>query len=77
MPYMHQRFGSKLAQVMACHRTDDKPSPEPMMTFSQFDYLEHISVKLNQNTKIFIGESAFENVVCKMIPSLFRLQHVM
>ena len=43
--YMHQKIGSALVQIMACHLFGAKPSPEPMLLYCQLDTWEHMSVK--------------------------------
>ena len=45
--YMCQRTGSALVQVMACRLSSAKPSPEPILTYSQLDPSEQISLKFN------------------------------
>ena len=43
--YMHWSTWSPLVQVMACRLFGTKPLPEPMLTYSQLDSWEYISVK--------------------------------
>ena len=61
---------------MACRLIGAKPLSEPMLDYCQLDPCEHISVKSNQNTTIFIEENARENVVCEMAFILSRPQCV-
>ena len=69
---MHQWTGSALVQIMACRLFGAKPLPEPVLTYCQLVPWEQTSMNYNQNTKLFIHEYAFENVVCKMAAILFR-----
>ena len=50
---------------MACRLFDHKPLPEPMLTYCQFQW------NLNRNTKFFIHENTFENVVWEVAAILF------
>ena len=44
-----------------------KSLPEPMLTYCQLDFREHISMKYCLKIRsFFIHENIFENVVCKM-----------
>ena len=52
---------------MACRLFGAKPLPKPMLTFCQLDSKEQTS-----NTKLFIHENAFENVVCEIAAILSR-----
>ena len=61
---------------MACRLTDAKPLSEPMLDYCQLDPCEHTSMKIYQNTAIFIEENARENVVCEMASILSRPQCV-
>ena len=61
---------------MACHLIGAKPLSEPMPDYCQLDPWEHISMKINQNTAIFIEENAHENVVYEMASILSRPQCV-
>ena len=61
---------------MAGRLTDAKPLSEPMLDYCQLDPCEHISMKIYQNTAIFIEENARENVVCEMASILSRPQCV-
>ena len=49
---------------MACPLFGAKPLPEPMLTYCQMDPPQQTSVNLN--TKLFINENEFENVVLEM-----------
>ena len=65
--YMGQLIGSVLVQIMACRLFGAKPLPAPMLVYCLLDPQEKIQWNLNQNTKLFIRENAFEkNVVCEM-----------
>ena len=67
--YMRWWTGSAVVQVMACCLFSAKPLPKPMGTYCQLDPEEQSS---KQNTKLFIEEIAFENVVCEMAAFLSR-----
>ena len=58
--------GSSLVQVMACHLFGAKPLPERMLAYYQLDPWEQLKGNLNQNTKLFIDEDAFQNIFCKV-----------
>ena len=45
--YMRQWTGSTFVQVMAWHRTGDKPLPGPMLVYCQLDSWEQILVKID------------------------------
>ena len=50
---------------------------EPMLTLCQLDPLEQTSIWiLGRNTKFFIHENAFENVVCEMVAILSRWEEL-
>ena len=66
--YIRQWTRSSLIQVMAWHQIGAKPSPEPMLTYRQWNR--------NQNSIIFIHKIAFQNVVCQMVAILFSPQCV-
>ena len=53
-----------------------KPLSKPVMTCCSLDILEQTSLKLNQNTGIFIFKNERENVVCKISAILRRPQCV-
>ena len=69
--YMNRWTRSALVQVMACCLFGAKPLPEPMLTYWE---LNQIQWNLNQNTKLFIHENAFENVIWKMVAISSRPQ---
>ena len=37
----------------------------------QWDHYQQLSVKLNQNTAIFIQQNIFENILCHILAILF------
>ena len=47
-----------------------------MLDYCQMDPCEHISMKFNQNTSIFIDKNARENVICEMACILSQPQCV-
>ena len=51
---------------MVCRLFGAKPLSEPMMTYCQLDHKEHISIKYHLNSKVFIQENSFENILCEM-----------
>ena len=57
---------------MACRLFGAKPLSKPMLGYSQLDPLEQTSVQFFQNTKLFIQENAFENIVSEMAAILSR-----
>ena len=61
---------------MACRLIGARPLSEPMFDYCQLDPWEHISMKINQNTAIFIEENTRETVVCEMASILSRPQCV-
>ena len=75
--YMRQWTGSALVQIMACCLIGAKPLSKPMLGYCQLDPYEQTSVKSNQNTKLFIHENAFENIVCRMTTILSRGDELM
>ena len=66
-----------LVQIMACHLFSVKPLSEPILDYCELDPREHISVKLESKSAIFIKENAFENVGRKVSAILSQLQCVM
>ena len=50
---------------MACGLYGDNPLSEPVMVHSQSDPKEHIHWNFTWNSKVYIQEHAYENVVCK------------
>ena len=64
---------SALIQVMACCLFVAKPSPEPIYwLINNWTLGKKPKWNSNQNTKIFIHENTFENVVCEMAVILSR-----
>ena len=53
-------------------RGGGKPFSEPMLDYYEKDHREKILYNLNPNTRTFIQENGFENVVCKMAVILSR-----
>ena len=52
---------------MACRLFSDNPLPEPMMFYFQLDPIEHMfQWNCVSNSKVFIQENAYENVVCQI-----------
>ena len=70
--YMRQWTGSALVQIMACRLFGAKPLSEPMLKYCQLDLTNKLQWNSNRNTKFFIQENAFENVVCEMAAILSR-----
>ena len=70
--YMHQWTGSALVQIMAWCLFGTKPLPEPMLTYLSFGPLGTNQWNLNQKTKLFIQENAFEHVFCEMASILSK-----
>ena len=70
--YVRQWTGSSLNCLMACRLLGTKPLSEPMLTLLwnifQWNFI--------WNSKAFIPENAFENVVCKMASIWSRHQCV-
>ena len=58
------------SQVMTWFQPGDKPLPESMLTYCQWDPWEQFLVNFNQNTNNFFQENAFENAVCKIASGL-------
>ena len=63
-PYKRQWTGSELVQVMVCHLFGAKPQPEPMLTYSQLNSWEQISVKIESEFYHFHSRKCIWNVVC-------------
>ena len=61
---------------MACRLVGAKPLSEPMLEYCQLDPWDKLQRNFNQNSYIFIQESAFENVVWKMAAIFSRPQCV-
>ena len=59
-----QDTGSSLVQVMAWHRTGDKPLPGPMLIHCQFNS-NKLQWNFNQNAQSFCQDNAFKNVIAK------------
>ena len=60
---------------MARRLSGAKPLSEPMMTYCQLDPKERIS-NIIWNSKVFIQENAFKNIVCEMAAMLSRPQWI-
>ena len=70
--YMCQWTGPTLVQIMACRLFGAKPLSEPTQTLILNRTLrKKLQPNLNQNTKLFIHEDAFENI-CKRVAILSR-----
>ena len=65
--YMRQWIGSALVQIMACRQC---------YVIVNWATRNKLLWNFNQNTKIFIQENSFENVVCEMASILSRPQCV-
>ena len=61
---------------MACRLAGTKPLSEPMLEYCQLDHWEQTSVKFKSQFNQFVGEIAFENVVCEVAAILSRPQCV-
>ena len=71
--YMRQWIGSALVQLMACRLFGAKPISKPTVVFFVNCTIRNkLQWNFNQNTKLFIHENAYENIVCEMAPILFR-----
>ena len=57
---------------MACRLFGAKPLSKPLLGYCQLQHKEQISVKFNQNSKLFFHENASENIVGKMATILSR-----
>ena len=73
---MHQWTRSALVQVMACHLLGAKSLPKPMLTCCRLALRCKLQWNWNQNTKLFIHENAFQNVVCEIASILSRRRWV-
>ena len=73
--YIRQRMWSPLVQIMACCLFHVNPLSEPMLTYSQFDHKERISMKFYLKFWC-LHQNAFENVCCKMAAILSQPQYV-
>ena len=63
---MHQRIGSALVRIMACHLYGAKPLSKPVLGYCKLTLRNKLQWNFNQNTKLFIQENASENIVCEM-----------
>ena len=70
--YMCQWNGSALVQLMACHIFGAKPLHELYWIIVSTTLMNKLDWHLNQNTKLFIDENAFENNSWEMATILFR-----
>ena len=50
---------------MACRLLGDNQLSEPMMIYDQLDSREHIFINFVWNSRVFIQENSYENVVTK------------
>ena len=68
--YMHQLIGSVVVQITAY----SAPSHYPNQCWRIVNWTlrDKRQWNFNQNTKFFIHENAFENIVCKMVAILSR-----
>ena len=58
-----------LVQIMACHLFGAKPLSKPMLIyFVSWTLRNQLQWNFNPNTKIFIEENAFENIIWKWWP---------
>ena len=64
--YMCQWIGSTLVQKMVCRLFGAKPLSKPMLAYINWTHKNKLPWILNRNTKLFIDENAFENVVCQI-----------
>ena len=64
--YMRWWIGSTLVQIIACHLFGAKPLSKPMLGIVNWTLGNKLQWNSNQNTKLFIHENAFENIVCEM-----------
>ena len=69
--FMCQWIGSALVQIMACCLFGAKPLFKPTLGYCQLDHKGQTSGQF-ENTKLFIHENAFENIVCEMAAILSR-----
>ena len=69
---MRQGVGSALFQIMACRLFGPKPLSQPMLDLCQLDRGNKLQWNLNENSKLFIHENAFENSICEMAAILSR-----
>ena len=67
-------FWWALFQIMACRLFGPKPLPKPMMTYCQVNWTlrNKLQWNSNQNTKFFVHENAFENIVSEIGAILYR-----
>ena len=63
--YMRQWIGSALVHIMACRLFGTKPLSKPLPVFVNWSLGIKLQWKFNPNTKIFIHENPFKNVVCE------------
>ena len=68
---MNQITGSSLVQVMVYHLSSVEPFAEPMLTHPSTTSLSNLNQIKNKDK-----ENAFQNIVCRMLAILFRLQLV-
>ena len=68
--YMHQWIKSALVQIMTCRLFSAKPLSNPCWVIVNWTLRNKLQWNLNQNTKLFIHENAFE--IVKMAAMLSR-----
>ena len=73
---MRQWTESSLVQVMAWCRLGNKPLPDPMMNYCQWDDQGTNQWNLKQNTKIFFKDNESDNIVCKTSSILINPQWI-
>ena len=61
---------------MACRLDGAKPLSEPILDIVNLTFRNKLQWNFNRNSKIFIQENAFENVVCEMVSISSRPQWV-
>ena len=62
-----------LAQVMACRLIGTNPLSEPMLPYCQLDPEEHILMKFDSNSKVYIQEKcAVSTFICVDVYELIK-----
>ena len=69
---MRQWIWLALVQIMACRLFGAMPISKPMLDYCQLALRNKFQWHLNQNTKLFIHENAFEYILCEMAAILSR-----
>ena len=70
--YMRQGIRWPLVQIMVCRLYGTKPLSKPTMGIVNWTLRNKLQWNFNQNTKHFIHENAFENIVCEMAATFSR-----